>query len=178
MARTTSSVAARAAKRAATSYSRAKYHSSRSETTNTTTIPSSKSFISLQAFISNFFYLIAIQDNDEFFEQTYEETEARRITETGNGETFDRDSFKDFVVELRRTVSDRQLVSQSFLVVPDDARGITGDVAHTLEMSGVQKGKEVVIKVVAVLRIIYDHKRNKRVIDMESFVLETQEVED
>ena len=82
------------------------------------------------------------------------------------------------MISLRKNVSDRQLVSQPFLVVPDDDKGVTGDVAHTLEISGIQNEKEVVIKVVAVLRIGFDRGRNRRVIDMENFVLETREVDD
>lgn len=95
--------------------------------------------------------------------------------DSGNGENFDREGFKDFLAEFRRTVFDRQLVSQSFLVVPDDATGITGSVAHTIELSGIQEGKDVVIKIVAVLKIIFDQKMHKRLIDMESFILEIQD---
>jgi hypothetical protein len=63
-------------------------------------------------------------------------------------------------------------------VVPDDATGITGDVAHNVELSGIQDGKNVTIKIVAVLRIIFDEKAGKRLIDMESFVLQTQETDE
>jgi len=94
---------------------------------------------------------------------------------SGNGEDFDRQGFKDFIAEFRSTVFDRQLISQSFVVVPDDARGITGDVAHNVELSGIQQGTDVIIRIVAVLRIIFDHKMGKRLINMESFVLQTEE---
>ena len=97
---------------------------------------------------------------------------------SGNGENFDRQGFKDFIAEFRSTVFDRQLISQSFVVVPDDARGITGDVAHNVELSGIQQGKDVIIRIVAVLRIIFDHKTDRRLINMESFVLETQDTQE
>jgi len=79
MARKSSSIAARAAKkRTGASYTRSKHISSR----GTPSVTTRKPFISLQAFISNFFFLVAIQDNDAFFEETFENTEARRIIET------------------------------------------------------------------------------------------------
>lgn len=90
---------------------------------------------------------------------------------SGNGEDFDRASFKEFIADFRATVIDRQLINQSFVVVPEDAEGKAGSVAHILEMSGIQQGKNITIKIVAVLNIIFDQKTNSRLIKMESFVL-------
>ena len=86
-----------------------------------------------------------------------------------------RESFKEFIAEIRDTVIDRQLLNQSFVVVPDDPEGKAGSVAHIIEMSGIQQGKHVTIKIVAVLKIIFDQRRNTRLIKMENFVLETDE---
>jgi hypothetical protein len=81
MAVSTSSIAAGAAKKwAGASYTRSK--SSRSTSSSTMTITTDKPFISLQAFDSNFFFLVAVQDNDAIFEETFQNIEAGRITET------------------------------------------------------------------------------------------------
>lgn len=94
---------------------------------------------------------------------------------SGNGEDFDRNSFKEFIADFRTNVIDRQLINQSFVVVPEDAEGKAGSVAHVLEMSGIQQGKHITIKIVAVLKILFDSKSNSRLIKMESFVLGTDE---
>lgn len=75
MARIASSIATRAAKK------RAKPDSKVSKTQSPGHAEGSKPLISLQAFISNFFYLVAVQDDDTIFQVTYDKTEAPIITE-------------------------------------------------------------------------------------------------
>jgi len=54
-------------------------------------------------------------------------------------------------------------------VSPSDKEGITGQVAHTSQFSGVQDGKAVQGTVVAILKIGLEEGR--RIIETESFVL-------
>jgi hypothetical protein len=79
-------------------------------------------------------------------------------------------SFREFTVELRESVSNRQLVSQSFVAHPDDPEGKSGTVAHIVKFSGVKDRKEIIGDVVAVFNIeIIDGGRRR--VGMESFIL-------
>lgn len=62
-------------------------------------------------------------------------------------------------------------MSQSFVVDPADDAGLTGTAAHTLVASAIQQEKQVEIKVVSVIKIIFDEKAGRRKIQTESFVL-------
>ena len=92
---------------------------------------------------------------------------------SGNARPFTFESFHEFVFDnLRMTLTNRQLVSQSFVVEPTaDDGGRTGTVAHILQISGVQDGKEVVANGVGILQIGWDEKKMRRQVVMESFVL-------
>jgi len=63
------------------------------------------------------------------------------------------------------------LLSQSFLVSPSDSTGLTGQVGHTIRLSGFQNGKKVLITIVAVLNIKLEEKMRK--VETESFILES-----
>ncbi|KAL1966986.1 hypothetical protein VTN77DRAFT_3730 [Rasamsonia byssochlamydoides] len=119
---------------------------------------------SLETYIANIFYLVLIQDDDAIFEATYEKNWSRRVKET----------FFTFVLETRKTISDRRLLSQSFVVhsndEDDDDTGRTGVVAHTSHFSGVKDGKNITGTVVSILKVGWQDGR--RVILTESFVLE------
>ena len=78
--------------------------------------------------------------------------------------------FRDFVVTQRRAITNRQLISQSFVVAPADPEGRTGAVAHTSVFSGVQQGKEVKGTIVSVLKIGWDEEHEKRTVETENFV--------
>ena len=78
--------------------------------------------------------------------------------------------FRDFVVTQRRAITNRQLLSQSFVVAPADPEGRTGAVAHTSLFSGVQHGKEVKGTIVSVLKVGWDEKRERRTVETENFV--------
>lgn len=92
---------------------------------------------------------------------------------SGNGDSFTFGTFHDFIFNnLRATLANRQLVSQSFVVEPNEEDGgRTGTVAHILQISGVQDGKEVVANGVGVLQIGWDEEKMRRDVSMESFVL-------
>jgi hypothetical protein len=54
--------------------------------------------------------------------------------------------------------------------VPADKEGITGWVAHTIEISRIQDGKEVKGDIVVVLKVGWVEKTRRRIVEMESFV--------
>ena len=85
-----------------------------------------------------------------------------------NGKALDSSEFFDFLVATRKAISDRQLLTQSFVVSPADKGGLTGQVAHTSYFSGVQEGKAVAGTIVSILKIgMY---RGARIVQTESFV--------
>ena len=92
---------------------------------------------------------------------------------SGDGQPFTFHSFHSYIFDnLRATLTNRQLVSQSFVVEPTEADGgRTGTVAHILQISAVQGGKEVVANGVGVLQIGWDEENKRREVTMESFVL-------
>jgi hypothetical protein len=92
---------------------------------------------------------------------------------SADGTKFNFATFKTFVEQLRRELSDRQLVSQSFLVspAPGDKEGLSGSVAHTVKASAVKQGKRIEINIVSVLNVVFDEKLEERRIKAESFVL-------
>ena len=87
-----------------------------------------------------------------------------------NGHLQDFNTFREFVVQTRKELSNRQLISQSFVVNPADPEGRSGTVAHIVNISAVRDGKEVTGTLVAVLNIKFEGGR--RLVEMESFVLE------
>jgi hypothetical protein len=92
---------------------------------------------------------------------------------SGDGQPFTFNSFHDYIFNnLRTTLTNRQLVSQSFVVEPEEKDGgRTGTVAHILQLSAIQDGKEVIANGVGVLQIGWDEEEMRRVVKMESFVL-------
>ena len=91
-----------------------------------------------------------------------------------NGQSFTFETFFTFVANFRKEITNRQLVSQSFVVQPEDAAGTTGVVAHTSHITGVEDGKPVTGTVVSVLKIGFLAKQNRRVVLTENFVIVTQ----
>jgi hypothetical protein len=79
------------------------------------------------------------------------------------------------IVENRRNIADRRLLSESFLTQAADAEGVTGTVAHIFEFRGVQTKEEVLGKAVAVVSVGLD-ARGERKLVMEKFVLVIEEV--
>jgi len=90
-----------------------------------------------------------------------------------NGKPLNFKNFNTFLIETRASLTNRQLISQSFLVVPTpgDEEGRTGTVAHTSKLSGILQEKEVVGNVVAVLQIGWDEELGRRQVFMETFCL-------
>lgn len=82
---------------------------------------------------------------------------------------------KDFTANLRSTVSDRRLVSESFVVMVGDPEGRTGTVAHSFQLTGSQAAEDVKLTIVAVVKVELNEKL-QRLIKMESFVFKTDRV--
>lgn len=79
---------------------------------------------------------------------------------------------KEFVANLRKAISDRRLVHESFVVAPANSGGQTGTVAHSFQFTGIQDGSNVKATVVAVVNVGLDDKGDRKV-KMESFVFRT-----
>jgi hypothetical protein len=98
------------------------------------------------------------------------------VNSSGNGTPLTFSGFHDVLRTLRATISERKLISESFVVgTPADPTGKTGALAHTSVFSGVKDGVEVTGTVVAVLKIVWvhgsEHKHGgHRLIVTESFI--------
>ena len=77
------------------------------------------------------------------------------------------------MISTRQAFSNRQLVSQSFVVAPADQEGETGLVAHTIHFSAISQGKEVTGTIVAVLKIGLEKGARKVVTESFVFVLDS-----
>ncbi|KAH8878808.1 hypothetical protein GQ53DRAFT_834695 [Thozetella sp. PMI_491] len=112
--------------------------------------------VSLEAYLSNFFYNVFINDEPDVFELTFTRNYTRDVEEIGNGQPFHFEAFHGFTVQNRNQFANRELISQSFVAVPADATGKAGTVGHVVEVSATQGGKEVIIKIIAVVNIIFN----------------------
>ena len=79
--------------------------------------------------------------------------------------------FRSFLNREREAISNRQLVSQSFVVAPADTLGWTGSVAYTHTFSGIQDGKDIVGTIVSIVKI--EVRNGRRLIVSENFVMGT-----
>ncbi|KAE9379842.1 hypothetical protein N431DRAFT_121199, partial [Stipitochalara longipes BDJ] len=183
---------------------KSKHQKPHKTTSRSTTSPSSSPLISLQTYVSNIFFDIFIQDQDDIAEISYKRNWSNHVKEkyctsqsrashshfqsyqdqkqcilsstnltSGDGQPFTFNSFHTYIFDnLRTTLTNRQLVSQSFVVEPTEGDGgTTGTVAHILQISAVQGGKEVVANGVGVLQIGWNEENSRREVTMESFVL-------
>ena len=73
------------------------------------------------------------------------------------------------MTETREQFSNRQLISQQFVVAPADGEGETGSVATTHHFSAIQQGEEVTGTIVAILKIGLE--KGARKVETENFVL-------
>jgi hypothetical protein len=98
------------------------------------------------------------------------------VSTSGNGTPFTFSAFHDMLRTLRATISERKLISESFVVgTLADPTGKSGALAHTAVFSGVKDGVEVTGTTVAVLKIVWmhgaEHKHGgHRLIVAESFI--------
>jgi len=134
-----------------------------------TAIPTTPPSTSLEAYISNLFYLLVLQDDHHIFVSTYDKNWSRDVDEVDDGTPLTFTSFRTFLNTQRETVSNRQLVSQSFIVAPADALGWTGSVAYTHTFSGVKDDETIVGTVVSILKI--EIRNGSRVVVAENFVM-------
>jgi hypothetical protein len=88
---------------------------------------------------------------------------------SNNGTPLNFKEFEKFLTQSRQEFSNRQLISQSFVVAPADAEGETGQIAHNIRFSAIQQGKEVKGIIVAILKIGLE--KGVRKVETERFVL-------
>ena len=60
-----------------------------------------------------------------------------------------------FLVNTRKTLFNRRLLSQSFIVNIGDNLGQTGQVAHSAKISAIQDGVEATASIVSIAEIIF-----------------------
>ncbi|KAJ7458328.1 hypothetical protein B0H11DRAFT_2286662 [Mycena galericulata] len=88
-----------------------------------------------------------------------------------------RDAFSQFLITMRRAISDRTAVSETYVIAtPRDPTEKTGAVGYTHVLTGVQGGVKVTATIVAVMRINWVENKveaegGHREIVTESFVV-------
>lgn len=93
---------------------------------------------------------------------------------SGNGTPYDHKGFSDFMLEFRKNVTDRRLVSQTFIVAPSDSEGKEGTVARVAHTTGIQDGNFVNFRSAAVATFIFDRELGRRMMIRETFAVETE----
>ncbi|KUJ15852.1 uncharacterized protein LY89DRAFT_734998 [Mollisia scopiformis] len=134
-----------------------------------------KPFISSEAFLSNLIFSIVIQDDEDIFELVFDRSFSHDLNETANGTHLTFNGMKEFTSNLRSDISDRRLVSESFVVMVGDPEGLTGTVAHSFQFTGTQAAENMKSSVVAVVNVSLDEEQQRK-IKMESFVFRTDKL--
>jgi hypothetical protein len=97
------------------------------------------------------------------------------IYTSDNGKPLTIQELHSFLINTRKVLFNRRLLSQSFVVNIGDSLGQTGQVAHSAKISAVQDGVEATASIVSVAEIIFVKNPNEvggghREILMKSFV--------
>ncbi|KAJ4387894.1 hypothetical protein N0V93_008497 [Gnomoniopsis smithogilvyi] len=129
---------------------------------------------SLEAEFSNLAYAVIIQDDDEIFKTVYNRSWASDVVEIGNSIVYNHDGFRDFMIQFRGNVTDRKLVSQSFVAAPSDIDGKEGTVARVSHMTGIQNGKLTNFHAVAVATMSFNEEIGRRMVVRETFAVEAR----
>jgi len=117
-------------------------------------LPASAALSPLEKFISDFFKAVVIQDDEKVFQEAMHRDVSRHVKESDNGKPLNFTQFLQFVENLRAGLSQRNLVSESFVVgTPTDPHGKSGAIAHISHVSGTQEGKKVKSTIVSVLNV-------------------------
>lgn len=93
---------------------------------------------------------------------------------SGNGITYDHKSFRAFMFEFRKNVTDRKLVSQTFISAPSDSEGKEGTVARIAHMTGIQGGRCINFRSAAVATLVFDERTGRRLVTRETFAVEAE----
>lgn len=91
------------------------------------------------------------------------------LMNSDNGKQLDLKGFKKAILDLRREITNRQMITQDLLFVPADKEGLTGTAAHTAHMTGSKDGKDVDVRLANVETV--ELIKGRRQVVMESFVL-------
>ncbi|KAI8631964.1 hypothetical protein F5Y19DRAFT_422663 [Xylariaceae sp. FL1651] len=116
--------------------------------------------ISIGAFLSNFVFGLLIQDDQDISDIVFKRYVSPSLSDRANGTPLQYKTFEDFVNILRQEISDRRLLSESSVAVPDDDTGVTGTASHIFQFSGIEDGQRVKGTVVSVVGVgLVDDKR-------------------
>ncbi|KAH8896414.1 hypothetical protein GQ53DRAFT_852635 [Thozetella sp. PMI_491] len=127
----------------------------------------------LEEWHTQFFHDLFISDDDELFQQTFDNDYSQDAALRGNSEAFTFDSFKAWLAEQRGALSNRTLLSSSYVTVPDDSIGLTGTVGHVSVVGGILDGASVKANIVSVLTTKLNDA-GKQVNTAETFVMEVE----
>lgn len=128
------------------------------------------------AFAESVFILLFIQPDDEIFELTFRKLVSRGVQDQLNNGNLDYDEFHDILRELRATLSDRHVISQTVLGAPPDATGLTTTVGHTASFTGFLKnGSELQLNIIAVGTVVIGTDGSTKLIQ-EKLVISTDSV--
>ncbi|KAF2192997.1 hypothetical protein K469DRAFT_693076 [Zopfia rhizophila CBS 207.26] len=135
---------------------------------------------SLETFVTNTFFFLVIQDDDEVFKITYNRNFDRGYEAIFNSDRLNFQTHLDFVQTLRKSVSDRRLVRFEAVVNETNENGVTCQVGFISEVGGNKDGKEVVYKSVGTLNVVFLEKHREgggghRQIDGERLVMRVEE---
>lgn len=95
--------------------------------------------------------------------------------DSGNSTSYNHGEFRAFMLNFRQSVTDRKLVSQSFIATPSDSEGMAGTVARVAHMTGVQNGKLTNYHSVAIATVVFDEEAGRRKVIRETFAVETRD---
>lgn len=97
-----------------------------------------------------------------------------KLTErgSGNGIIYNRDEFCVFMLQFRKDVINRKLISQSFIVAPSDPEGREGTVGRISNTTGIHGGKLTNFHAVAVATMVFEEKSGRRTVIRETSAME------
>ncbi|KAJ6586744.1 hypothetical protein B0H10DRAFT_1961589 [Mycena sp. CBHHK59/15] len=132
---------------------------------------------SLTEFVHDVFIEVFFSPSEAISEAAFHKNWSRSdIHENQNGTHLSYNEFDTVLKTMRRTITNRKLVSESFVVgtPASDPTGQTGTVAHTSVFTGIQDGAEITGTIVAVMKVQWvqsPYHGRHRVFVSDTFVL-------
>lgn len=79
------------------------------------------------------------------------------------------------MVQIRVGITNRRLVSETILAVPKDNSGLSGTVAHVGTFSGIQDGKNIIVRSVSVHQVMFNEGLGRRQVVAESLLVKVED---
>lgn len=76
------------------------------------------------------------------------------------------------MLQFRKDVTNRKLISQSLHAIPSDPEGKDGTVTRVAHMTGVQGGQLMNFHSVAIATLVFDEKVGRRLVVRETFAVD------